>query len=142
METTLWRTVLLTVIGLAGVGCNRDPFPYDQVSGTVRYSDGAPIPCERLVVTLIPQVEAIDQKTHPRPGMAVVRPDGAFDVVSTLNHGDGATRGRHKVTVVALGENEMPSDAVHAKYAREETTPLEFDTSQTPWVIAIDRPNE
>ena len=125
---------------LLAAGCQRDPFHYDQVSGTIRYADGQPIPFHRLVVTLVPQAEAIDAKTHPRPAQALVQADGTFDVVTTINYGDGAIRGRHKVTIVALDANEMPSNVIPPQYASEQTTPLEFDTSQSPWAIAIDRP--
>lgn len=123
-------------------GCGGDPFPYDKVSGTIRYEDGTPIPASRLVVTLLPQGEALDKKTHPRPGMVEVRPDGTFDTVTTHTYGDGAIRGKHKMTIIAYDEQELPLEVVPEEYARGETTPLLLNTADSPWTIAIKRPGE
>jgi len=138
-----WKLILV-IVGMtaAAGGCNGAPFPYDQVSGTIRYTDGEPIPCVRLLVTLVPQGGPIDAKTYPRPAQVIVHPDGTFDLATTINYGDGAIRGRHKVTIVALDENEQPLGTVPPQYASEATTPLEFDTIQTPWEIIVERPSQ
>jgi hypothetical protein len=121
-------------------GCTRNPYPLDQVSGTIRYPEGETIPFHRLVVTLTPLVDAVDAKTQARPAQVDVRPDGSFEVATTIRYGDGAIRGCHKVTIIALDKQEAPSKIILDKYASVETTPLEVDTRQAPWEIVVERP--
>jgi hypothetical protein len=84
-------------------------------------------------------MEAINVKTRPQAGMAEVQPDGSFQSITTRAYGDGAIRGRHKVTVVALDNDQVPTKLVPEKYATVETTPLEFDTANQPWKIVVER---
>ncbi len=115
-----------------------DPFAYVPVSGKITYEDGSLIPAARLRLTFVSQSEAIDEKTHPRPGVAEVNvSDGTFDAVTSRRYGDGIVRGKHKVTVLAMDANEQPIGVVPAIYQDENTTPLEVDTAEQPFALTI-----
>ena len=125
------------------LGCSGgDPFRYVKVSGKVTYEDGSFIPAERITLTFVPQAQGIDAKTQPHTGTAEVNvADGSFDAVTSHRFGDGLVAGRHKVLVTALGEHEMPSNAVPADYGDLGRTPLEVDTSESPFALQVRKPN-
>ena len=131
---------ILASLFVAGCGSS-DPFDYVQVSGTITYEDGSPIPAESIRLTFVPQSESLDAKTHARPGVAEVNvADGSFSVVTSRKHGDGIVPGQHKVTVVALDATQAPTDAVPQEYASDATTPLVVQTDSQPFDLRVSRP--
>lgn len=139
MRQVRWLLPMLLMLP-ALVSCcgSNDPFAYVPVSGKITYENGSLIPAARLRLTFVPQGEAIDEKTHPRPGVAEVNvSDGTFDAVTSRRYGDGIVRGKHKVIVIALDAGEQPTDAVPAIYQSEDTTPLEVDTAEQPFALTI-----
>lgn len=138
------RSVLAVGLCVALGGCgNPDPFGYVNASGKVTYDDGSVIPAARIEVHFIPQGGAIDEKTHPRPGLAYPNvADGTFDDVTSYKPGDGIVRGKHKVLVRTFDAsgNEIP--LVPKTYTDEATTPLEVDTAQEspPYAFSVAKP--
>jgi len=123
--------IVLGMVAVSGCGSG-EPFELIPVSGKVTYDDGSLIPAQRLVVTFIPQVKAVDAKTHPRPGQTDVNvADGTFSYMTTHKAADGATAGPNKVLVVAYDDRENPTGAVPSIYASPETTPLAVDVSSS-----------
>ena len=115
---------------LSVTGCGSQPFDQVSVYGTLKYDDGSLIPAEQITVYFVPQAEAVDAKTHPRPGWATVNvADGSFSNVTTYEFGDGAIAGENKVYVRATGPLEQPSDAVPDAYTDVNTTPLKVNVS-------------
>lgn len=102
-----------------------------KVSGTVTYDDGSLIPGERLVVTFLPQMKALNATTYPRPGIAEVDVNtGKFECVTSHKYGDGVVPGEHKILVESIGSIErslLASGAVPAEYRSAEKTPLRVD---------------
>jgi len=143
-HTTQWHPILLLAAGLLfSAGCgSSDPFDYVQVTGKVTYEDGTLIPAETLVLTFYPQSGPLDAKTHPRPGMAVVRKeDGTIGEVSSHKAGDGLVPGEHKVTLTALDGTPLPANIVPPEYAKPETTPLTVNTADTePFHLKVRKP--
>jgi hypothetical protein len=116
---------LLTGLLLAIAGCGqRAPYTIVPVSGTVTYDDGTSIPGARVVVTFVPQIEAVNPKEFPRSGTTDLKPDGSFSEVTTWKHGDGVIPGAQKVTVISVDERMQPTGAVDPIYSRIDTTPL------------------
>ncbi len=137
-------------VGLAGLllcgalGCGRsEPFETLPVSGKMAYEDGTLISAVRVKIVFKPQVDPVDAKTYPRPGMAVLNvDDGTFGSdefqATTLNFGDGLTVGPHKVEVFGVfstdedKENEIPL----------EVTPSEIEVGpgSTEFDFKVKRP--
>jgi hypothetical protein len=127
---------------LAGCGSS-DPYDTVSVSGTVRYVDGSRIPAGRITLFFVPQISAVDAKTHPRNATAEVNvEDGTFSNASTFTFGDGVIPGRQKVMIRAYDENDGPSRAVPEKYGAEDTTPLEvqIEGKAKSLVLEIEKP--
>ena len=129
------------------VGCGAgDPFPMEQISGTVRYEDGSLIPSKSIIVRFEPLASPLNEKTHPRPGNAQVNPaDGSFHTVTTYKYGDGIVRGRHKVLIseraATLGAEDAPVKMlVPEAYRDSATTPLEIDSGDSPFEFKIAKP--
>ncbi len=78
----------------------------------------------RVVVTFVPQIEAVNPKEFPRSGTTDLKPDGSFSAVTTWKHGDGVILGAQKVTVISVDERMQPTGAVDPIYSRIDTTPL------------------
>lgn len=135
------RVSFLAFLPIALTSCgSSDPFAYVEVSGKVIYDDGTPIPADSIRLTFVPQSEALDEKTHARPGVAEVNvADGTFSVVTSRKHGDGIVPGKHKVTVVALDATQTPTDAIPSEYATAANTPLEVDTANQPFNLSVRR---
>ena len=133
---------LIAALAMATEGCGPSgPFPMVQVTGTATYDDGSPIPGDRVTVTFVPQTKPVDAKTHPRSGFAVLdETTGAFDVCTTSRYGDGLIRGKHKVFIVSVDENESQLPVVPRSYTDPRNTPLEIDTADSPLKIEIPRP--
>ncbi len=132
---------LLLSAGLAGCGSG-DPYSTVSASGMIRYADGSLIPAARISLVFVPQVPAIDAKTHPRHATAEVNvEDGTFSNLSTFQFGDGVIPGSQKVLVRAFDEQDGPSPAVPDKYGMAETTPLEVQIERrtSALVLEIDR---
>jgi hypothetical protein len=136
--------VLAPILSVA-TGCGSErPFPMHQVSGTVRYEDGSPIPSESIIIRFEPLTPPLDQKTHPRPGKAKVDPaDGSFQNVTTYSYGDGIIRGRHKVLLSErLGQDSLAKPLIPETYRDPATTPLEVDSSDSPFDLKVSRPDQ
>lgn len=135
--------VALLCTSLAGCG-SENPFDMVQISGTVTYEDGSPIPGDRVVVRFYPGVKPIDKKFHPRPAQGEVKPDGTFETLTTVRYGDGVIPGPQKVVVQALDVNEQPTRAVPREYHQPHSTPLEVDISSgsEPVEIKVAKPSQ
>ena len=139
--TRFFRGICVTVALVAFAGCGGEPFTHVQVSGTVKYDDGSLIPVEMMELTFQPQAEAVDAKTHPRPGHASVDiATGEFKRATTHKPGDGLVAGKHKVKITAYDASQQVSQAIPEEYRDISTTPLEFDTADPEWTIVIKRP--
>jgi hypothetical protein len=144
-----WRTLrLLAVVATVSgsiSGCGRaHPFDMEQVSGVVTYDDGSLIPAERIVIRFEPLSEAASEQVHPKAATSVVDPaDGSFGKLSTFRYGDGVVSGRHKVLLVAVsggGTGANPKPLVPPEYGDPDKTPLEVDTSDSPFKIVVPKP--
>ena len=133
---------LLPLLSIVFAGCGSgDPFEYVQVSGRVSYKDGTLIPAAKLRVTFIPQMQALDGRTHPRAGTAYANvADGSFDNFTSHLPGDGVVPGKHRVLIVALDENEALNPLVPREYSSGSQTPLIVDTADTPFHFQIPQP--
>ena len=126
------------------VGCSGGS-PYDlvDVSGKVTYDDGSLIPAGSIMLKFDPEAAALDAKTHPRKGFALVNvADGTFEYATTHKHADGLVAGKHKVLVVAYAAEGKTGDFVPKEYLRPDTTPLEVDTANLPLEIKIKKPGK
>jgi hypothetical protein len=133
----------VVVLALVLASCGTDPFSYVDVTGTVKYEDGSLIPAAFVTVTFESQSEGIDEKTKPRPGLAVVKEDGTFGQVTSSPQaiGQGIVPGKHKVVVRAFGEMEEQLDVIPPEYSDVTTTPLEIDTNEkTHFDLKIRKP--
>ena len=124
--------LVLGVVLTASVGCgSNEPFDYTKVSGSVMYDDETLIDAPAIEVTFYPQAEPKDEKTHPRPGVAVVDPaTGKFTSVTSHKPNDGVVPGLQKVTVQTFDESHTPTDVLPKEYTDVLTTPLTFDTTK------------
>lgn len=130
-------TLLLLQLGCSG------SHPYDlvNVSGKVTYEDGSLIPAKSIMLKFNPEAAAIDTKTHPRKGFALVNvSDGTFEYATTHTHADGLVAGKHKVLVVAHGENGKSAKIIPKEYLRPDTTPVEVDTENATFEIKVKKP--
>ena len=138
------RSLSIVVLLCSGVlaGCGSgDPFDYVKVSGKVTYEDESLIPADRVTGTSGPPADPADERTHPRPGVAEVSgADGTFDVVSSHRYGDGVVRGKHKVLIISLDKQEVPTDAIPPEYADRNQTPLQVDTADSPYHFKLKKP--
>ena len=133
-----WTAALAALALLAG--CGGAPFDIVPVKGKVTYQGGEPIPGHRVEISFYPQVEKKGAE-HAKEGNAILNEDGTFDYATTWKHGDGLIVGKHKVTVQALDENEVPTAAVPNKYRSPKDTPLEIEvTGGELEPIEIDKP--
>jgi hypothetical protein len=142
-QATIWTPFSLIFLTLLPAGCGSDPFSYVDVTGTVKYEDGSPIPAAFMTVTFESQSEGIDEKTRPRPGMAVVKADGTFGQVTSSPQaiGQGIVPGKHKVVIRAFDEMEAQLDVIPSEYADVTTTPIEIDTNEkTHFDLRIKKP--
>jgi hypothetical protein len=118
-------------------GCGSDqPFSYVPMSGKVMYEDGTPVTAGRLQFES--QAPALGTM-HPRPAVALIKPDGTFDAVTSHKHGDGLIPGKHKVSFIFAtdqgGKALVPKD-----YMSMATTPLTIDTADAPLEIKVPKP--
>ena len=126
------------------VGCSGGS-PYDlvDVSGKVTYDDGSLIPAGSIMLKFNPEAAALDAKTHPGKGFALVNvADGTFEYATTHQHADGLVAGKHKVLVVAYAAEGKAGNFVPKEYLRPDTTPLEVDTANLPLEIKIKKPGK
>ena len=134
--------ICLTALALV-VGCDDgDPFAYRQVSGKVLYDDGSTIRAARIEISFVPQTEAADEKTHPRPGIGNVnKADGTFNRITSHKPADGIVAGRHKVVLRSFDEMENETDHIPPEYRDPTTTPLEVDTATgTTFDLTVKKP--
>jgi hypothetical protein len=78
---------------------------------------------------------------YPRPGMAIVDAEGAFDCVTSYKYGDGLIPGKHKVVIQSVAE-QSGKPVVPKEFLSAETTPLTVDTHDAPFEIKVPRPKE
>ena len=121
----------------AMVGCGSDqPFSYVPMSGKVTYEDGTPVTAGRLQF----ESQAPAQRTlHPRPAVALIKPDGTFDAVTSHKHGDGLIPGKHKVSFI-FATDQGGKALVPSEYTSMATTPLVIDTEDAPLEIKVPKP--
>ena len=130
---------------LVSLGCGpAEPFTHAQISGKVTYEDGTPIKAQRVRIIFHPQTPPVDQKTHPRSGETDLGADGSFSNVTSHKFGDGVVVGEHKVTLIALDDQDREIDVFDSKYKRLDETPLMINTedysADTPIEIKIPKP--
>jgi hypothetical protein len=145
MVTTVRRGLgaCVAVAAAAGaIGCSGgNPYELVDVAGTLKYEDGSLIPADSIMIKFSPQAAPVDQKTHPRPGIALVDvSDGTFAFATTHKHADGIVAGKHKVLVVAYGKDGKGTDVVPREYEHPATTPVEIDASESPFEIKVQKP--
>lgn len=139
-------SVAVVLLGIAVVarGCfggSDDSFRFINVSGKVRYEDGALIPAKRLALTFVPLETVSDNKKFARPGLALVdEKTGGFRAATTKKPNDGIVFGRHRVVLSVLDREPLPDDVVPAIYKDQAKSPLEVDTRKQPFDIRIARP--
>ena len=138
----LAKLIAWGVLGMGVGGCsNGNPYDLVDVSGSVKYEDGSLIPAGSIMLKFNPEAAAIDAKTHPRKGFALVNvSDGTFDYATTHKHADGLVAGKHKVLVVAYAAEGKTGNFVPKEYLRPDTTPIEVDTANLPLEIKIKKP--
>lgn len=138
------RACLVSAVLLIVWGCGSgDPFSYVPVNGKVTYDDDSLIPAEELLVTFLPQAEAIDAKTHPRPGRARVdKATGTFHEVTSHTYGDGLVRGKHKVVIIGGDQRPLPPNLVPLEYSDPDKSPLVVDTAEQPFVLQVKKPSK
>jgi hypothetical protein len=135
-----WAVVCMAVVGV--VGCSgSNPYDLVAVSGKVTYDDGSLIPAESIMLKFNPEAAAIDAKTHPRKGFALVNvSDGTFEFATTHKHADGLVAGKHKVLIVAYAKDGKTANVVPKEYQRPDTSPVEVDTDKLPLEIKVQKP--
>ena len=133
---------IAAAMALAAFGCGEaGPPPLAKVHGKVTYQ-GKPLTAGSvLFVPVAPKEEG--SRDYPAGGQ--IGQDGSYEL-TTVNPGDGAAVGDHKVVVISMtGGAESPTgfydgsapqakptksatlkSAIPAKYAAPETTPLSF----------------
>lgn len=130
---------------IIGWGVGGEPFRLVQVEGSVTYDDGGVIPGHRLLVTFTP----IEGDTSVRrsgkvlPGTVVIRGgESAFYAVTTHRYGDGVMSGGHKVSIIAMDQNNCPMEVVPPEYQSFESTPIKISVSRWggPLRITVRRP--
>jgi hypothetical protein len=132
--------VLLSLLTLAGCG-TREPFDYVKVHGKVSYDDGSLIPVDPLRLTFYPQDIPPKGKDYPRPGMAAVdKASGTFESVTSHQFGDGLVRGKHKVTIGAVGPTPVSPSILPPEYGDMRCTPLVVDTADSPFELKVRKP--
>ncbi len=106
----LWRWILLVAVVcvsgfVAGCDTQRDGLKdvFAPVRGTVTYL-GQPLP-NALVVSMPETPDVL-------PASGLTESDGRYELM-TIVQGDGASVGRHRVTITARGpDNELSGDAI------------------------------
>lgn len=135
--------IWLLVAGLVFcTGCGPStPFTLVPASGKVSYEDGSAIPGPPLLVTFVPQTPPANERDYPRPATGLADATGAFDCLTTVRYGDGATVGPNKVLVVSQEANR-PTGAVPLDWASADKTPLvvEVSAGHGPYDIKIPKP--
>jgi hypothetical protein len=124
------RALVLVTIPVLLAGCSDTPYDIVPIHGTVTYEDGSLIPADKVYVWFYPQVDPLNAKVQPRPGIASLNSeDGTFPLVSTSKHGDGVILGQHKVVVKVADESRTGADAIPRIYTNPATTPLQIEVT-------------
>lgn len=128
---------MLSLASLSGCG-RSEPFTYVPVSGKVTYDDGSLIQADHILLTFLPQANAVRPGVHPRAGNAEVRvEDGTFASATSHKPGDGLTAGEHIVLVQAFDQDMLATDAIPERYADPRTTSLRANTAGKPFHFKI-----
>ena len=123
----------------AGCGSN-SPFDYEKVAGEIMYDDGTPIPAGGMQLRFAAQDAPTLENAYPRPAVANVDEQGAFDCVTSYKYGDGLIPGRHKVAI-EVGLSPGGKTLVPKEYTSITTTPLVIDTENAPLEIKVPKPD-
>lgn len=131
--TPAWGWMAAVVVAMSGCG-SRDLFP---VSGHVRFPDGTPLKCGRVVV---------DSKGDPVGSWGLIHPDGSFRL-GTRTPDDGVRAGEHRVVITnALefaGPYAPPKQLIDAKYGDPETSGFIFRVpDQVQWDLVVTKPDK
>ena len=121
-----WALALGVVFVALSASCSSEPYRYVKISGDLKYEDGSVIEGESVSLVFKPQVEPIDEKTHPKDGIAHIEEDGKFRAATSHKFEDGIIEGTHHVLVIATGPDGK--SLVPDAYTDEETTPLKIST--------------
>ncbi len=147
-----WAVVVLALCCFAGCS-DGDPFPLEQITGKVTYSDGSLIDAKMIkIICKSIDVEAVGKKS-PRGARGVVDPEtGQIEKISTWKTGDGVICGRNKVAIVPLefgkGIDPMGRHARRAlaeKYFSTDTSPLEIEVvsgGENHFELTVEKPGK
>jgi len=122
---------------LAGCGGGGGTLPVD---GTVKYSDGTVPKGAIAVITFTPD------KTNPGPkaqsSSGDIKPDGTFQLRSTVPGLDGTFPGNYKVTLKVLKTYPGTDSLVAKKFDTPDTTTLnaEVKPGQQHFDFVVDKP--
>lgn len=111
------------------------PTGVHRVSGTVRYSDGSPVPEGRVVV---------EYGTH-QGAWGAIQKDGAF-TIGRFTENDGMEAGKVRVAVKAWRESGNPNlpavPIVDPRFGDVSRSGLEFEVpKQCRWDIVVEKPS-
>lgn len=123
------------------VGCGSNQLQdYVPVSGKVTYEDGSLIDAQYITVTFLPLATTADPERPLRPSMAEVNvADGTFAGATTRTPDDGIMTGKHRVVIKACDELMNLVPGFPRKYADEADSPLEADSSNSPFHFLVER---
>jgi len=112
-----WPPCLILAAGcLFAAGCG-GPYKTYPAEGTVALPDGTPL--AGLRVTFVSEQPAVS-------ATGITDGDGHF-VLGTIEADDGAPAGVYEVVVVEAARADLPPPSrIHARYARLETSGLQF----------------
>ena len=152
----LWKLHLGAIALMASVltGCGEgDPFPLEQITGKVTYSDGSLIKAGTIqIICKSMDVESVKGKS-PRGAKGKLDPEtGEFSALTTWKANDGVICGRNKVAIVPMeygkGIDQMGRPArnlLAQKYFKTSTTDLEIDVvsgGENHFELTVEKPNK
>jgi hypothetical protein len=125
---------VLVVLALLGpLGCNRSDGTV-QVTGSVKYADGAAVTGESPLVLF----EPVDANGKAASGS--IKADGTFDLM-TVKPGDGVKPGAYKVVLKVFKNYRAQTLAVPDRYGDAATTPLDatVDSGHTHFDFVVEK---
>ena len=135
-------------------GCSEaDPFPLEQITGKVTYSDGSLIKAGMIqIICKSVDVEAVGGKS-PRGAKGKIDPEtGEFSKLTTWKAADGVICGRNKVAIIpmefgeGIGRMGRPAKGLLArKYFKTSTTDLEIEVvsgGENYFELTVEKPSK